>query len=150
MSKKDGLKPGEPAPRVTNEIPVALAPDLTLPANVVTVTADTLTFNVTVSPKVWRPQRLALIVGTREIAGSEFTEDKRGNLTFQCPRAAVGRRAAGGGPAGPEAGRAGRPRRAPAGRGTRRAGWRVSSWRRLRKGPTDVRVDQAQAGAGVR
>jgi len=70
---------GKPS-RVSNELPVAVAPAITS-INVV-VNAGAATFTVTASPKVWRTQRAVLVIADREIAAAPIAVEKTDTLTF--------------------------------------------------------------------
>jgi hypothetical protein len=66
--------------RLTNELPVALAPRVAVTA---AVAGDDLSFTATVSPKVWRTQQASLIIAERELAAEPIAVDKTATLTFK-------------------------------------------------------------------
>lgn len=74
--------------RVTNELPVVLAPRI----DSITVTAanDTVTLEVTCSPKIWKGQQARIVVGEREVAANEITEEKPDSLEFESSRFPTG------------------------------------------------------------
>jgi Pvc16 N-terminal domain len=74
--------------RVTNELPVALAPKIR--AISVTAANDTVKLEVTCSPKVWKAQRVSIVVGEQEVAAEGITEDKTDTLEFESSRFPTG------------------------------------------------------------
>jgi len=61
-------RPGEPQPRVTNTLPLALAPRITgVAPNPAAAVGGTITLTVTTSPQVLPDQRVTLLVGDAEI-----------------------------------------------------------------------------------
>ena len=66
--------------RLTNELPVALAPRVAVAA---AVAGDDLTFTATVSPKVWKTQQASLVIAERELAAEPIAVDKTATLTFK-------------------------------------------------------------------
>ncbi len=67
--------------RIANELPVVLAPRI---KNITSsTTADVVTLTVECSPKVWRTQKVTIVVGNREIAADPITQDKTDTLTFK-------------------------------------------------------------------
>lgn len=64
-------RPGESYRRSTNEIPFSLAPSITISPK--TAPAGSVTFTVTCSPEVRPVQRVALLLGDREIGADPFT-----------------------------------------------------------------------------
>lgn len=79
---------GEAAPRVTNELPLALAPRL-VPPIVKAVNAGVITFTVTVSPKVLKTQSIKLVIADRELAAEPLAVDQSGTVTFKTELAAL-------------------------------------------------------------
>jgi hypothetical protein len=67
--------------RVTNELPVTLAPRIT--SIFASAAAGVVTLAVTCSPKVWNTQRVSLAVSDREIAAEPISVDKTASLTFK-------------------------------------------------------------------
>lgn len=61
----------------TNELPVSIAPEV----KSISVTGEEIT--VTCSPKVWKGQRVTLIIGDREVFAEESKEEKTGTLIFK-------------------------------------------------------------------
>ena len=80
-------RPGEP-PRVSNEVPMALAP--TIRTIGVAVGGGVATFAVTCSPRAWKTQRISLVIGDREVAGEPIAVDKTDTLTFRAAGLASG------------------------------------------------------------
>jgi hypothetical protein len=64
--------------RVTNELPISLAPEI-----------KSITLNgqweitVTCSPRVWKDQKVTLVIGDREIFAEKITADKTNTLVFK-------------------------------------------------------------------
>lgn len=77
---------GEPD-RSSNELPLVLAPAITVSPN--TAAAGDLTLTVTCDPMVWPGQRLALLFGDRELPVPAPAAKTR-LLTFQVPAVAAG------------------------------------------------------------
>ena len=73
---------GEPAPRVTNELPLALAPRL-LPPVITAVAAGTLTLTAKCSPRVKQTQTAKLIVGDHELAAEPIAVTQTDTLIFK-------------------------------------------------------------------
>jgi hypothetical protein len=67
--------------RITNELSVALAP--LIKSTTASATDGVVTLTVKCSPKVWKRQRVTLIVGDREIAAEPITQDNTNELTFK-------------------------------------------------------------------
>lgn len=67
------------ADRITNELPIALAPRLSSPS--VNPVGDEIT--VTCSPKVWKAQRVTLVVGDREVLTEPIMVEKTKTLKFK-------------------------------------------------------------------
>jgi len=66
--------------RITNELPVVLAPRI---KNITSsTTGGMVTLTVECSPKVWKTQQATLVVSDREIAVEPITQDKTDILTF--------------------------------------------------------------------
>jgi hypothetical protein len=78
-------RPGEPAPRISNALPMPLAPSLQLAPGETTVTRNATTDAVTVHllfrPQVWPGQRVSLQVGSREAPAPTITA-KTGTIDF--------------------------------------------------------------------
>jgi hypothetical protein len=77
---------GGPAPRVSNEVGVVLAPRITAPIGVA-IASGVVTLTVTVSPRVWRGQRARLIVRDVELIADPLTTDLSSTLTFRADQA---------------------------------------------------------------
>ncbi len=75
-------RPGEPTPRVTNELPLALAPRLIPPVGKA-VAAGVITFTVTCSPKVLKTQAIRLVIADREIAAEPLASAQSSTITFK-------------------------------------------------------------------
>ena len=68
--------------RATNELSVALAP-LIKSIDPPDVTDDVVTLTVKCSPKVWKSQKVTLVIGEREINAEPITLEKTDTLTFK-------------------------------------------------------------------
>ena len=79
---------GLPAPRISNEAPVVLAPRITAPIGVV-VDPSFVTLTVTVSPPVRQGQNARLIVGDVEIVADSLTTPSSATLVFRAPAGEV-------------------------------------------------------------
>lgn len=75
-------RPGEPAPRVTNELPLALAPRIIPPIGKA-IAGGKITFTVTCSPKVHKTQVIKLVIADREIAAEPFAGDSSSTIIFK-------------------------------------------------------------------
>ena len=73
---------GEPAPRVTNELPLALAPRIIPPIGKA-IAAGKITFTVTCSPKVLKTQSIKLVIADREIEAEPLAVDQSSTITFK-------------------------------------------------------------------
>jgi hypothetical protein len=79
---------GEPAPRITNELPLALAPRII--GSISTSSASgTITFTVKCSPKVFATQSIKLVVADREIAAEPLGSPQTSNITFKTALASL-------------------------------------------------------------
>jgi Pvc16 N-terminal domain len=76
---------GEPFRRTTNQLPLALAPAITIAPK--TVSPGTIIFTVTTSPKVWPGQRVVLLLGDQEIPTAALAA-KADTLNFSANLAA--------------------------------------------------------------
>jgi hypothetical protein len=80
-------RPGEAYRRATNELPLTLAPSLTIsPA---TAAAGDITFTVTCSPQARPTQRVELLLGDRPVAVDPFNA-QTGTLSFEAKAVAAG------------------------------------------------------------
>jgi hypothetical protein len=70
--------------RKTNELPLALAPHVSV---VAIVAGSDVTFTATVSPKVWKTQRAGLVIADRELVAEPIATDKTATLTFKAKTA---------------------------------------------------------------
>lgn len=70
-----------PPDRITNELPVVLAPRI---ENITSSTTEgVVTLKVICSPKVWKTQQVTLVVRDRGIAAEPITQDKTDTLFFR-------------------------------------------------------------------
>jgi hypothetical protein len=77
---------GDDVARATNELPLALAPELgSSPPIAVSRDGDDTIVALSVSPKVWRSQQVRLIVGEAEIGADPLSSAKAAVLTFRAP-----------------------------------------------------------------
>lgn len=82
-------QPGEEHRRTTNELPLALAPRLDLPLDVVRANSEVVTLTVRCSPQVRPGQRVALVLDDQEIPAQPHP-DPTGTLTFARQSLAAG------------------------------------------------------------
>jgi hypothetical protein len=78
----------EPAPRITNELPLALAPRIIPPIGTSSA-GGTITFTVKCSPKVFETQSIKLVVADREIAAEPLGNAPSSNITFKTALASL-------------------------------------------------------------
>ncbi len=84
------VRPPEPHPRDTNRLGCTIAPAITnLPQTVARAADNSVTLDLTVLPHIRPGQRLSLLFGSREIAGTSPTA-VTGNLRFTIPDAEPG------------------------------------------------------------
>lgn len=74
--------------RMTNELPVSIAPKIK--SIKVTKPMDRWEITVECTPKVWKDQKVTLVIGDREISAGEITDDKTNILSFKSPRLLTG------------------------------------------------------------
>lgn len=82
---------GELLPRVTNQVPLALAPRITsaLPMAVALAADGSATISITCAPELQPGQRVALLLGDREVPAPAITSNTA-NVTFTLASAPVG------------------------------------------------------------
>jgi hypothetical protein len=73
---------GESVPRVTNELPLALAPRIIPPIGKAVVFGE-ITFTVTCRPKVLKTQSSKLVIADREIPAEPMAGDQSSTITFK-------------------------------------------------------------------
>jgi hypothetical protein len=84
-------RPGEPLPRVSNSLPLLVAPRITstLPFSVTRDAEGAATLQLSCSPEVRPAQRATLVVGEREVLAAPHP-NQTANLTFIVVEAAPG------------------------------------------------------------